>query len=68
VLDRCGRAGELEAVYDVVFAGIPYPDPTSEMTAAYARHAGIAAAIRWGGLGLVLAGVAGGVVRRLAHR
>ena len=55
-------------VYDVVFAGIPYPDPTPEMAAAYARHAGVAATIRWVGLGVVLAGVAGSVVRRLARR
>jgi len=51
-------------VYDVVFAGIPYPDPTPEMAAAYARQAGVAATIRWVGLGLALAGTVGGAARR----
>lgn len=55
-------------VYDVIFAGIPYQDPTPELAAGYARHAGIAAAIRWVGLGFVLAGLAVGVVRRFAPR
>jgi len=55
-------------VYDVIFAGIPYQDPTPELAAVYARHAGIAAAIRWVGLGVAAAGAVGGVGRRLARR
>ena len=43
-------------IYDVVFAGIPYQDPTPEMTASYAFHAGIASAIRWCGVALLLVG------------
>lgn len=30
-------------VYDVLFAGIPYQDPTPEMTASYTLHSQIAA-------------------------
>lgn len=30
-------------VYDVIFAGIPYQDPTPEMTASYNLHSQIAA-------------------------
>lgn len=55
-------------VYDVMFAGIPYQDPTSELAAAYARHAAIAAAIRSIGLGVVAVGATGSVGRRLIRR
>lgn len=55
-------------VYDVIFAGIPYQDPTPELAAAYARHAGIAATIRSIGLGVVAAGATGSVGRRLTRR
>ncbi|WP_145372124.1 hypothetical protein [Maioricimonas rarisocia] len=51
-------------VYDVIFAGIPYQDPTPDMSARYARHAVIAAAIRWCGVGAVLLGLTVGLVRR----
>jgi hypothetical protein len=54
--------------YDVVFAGIPYQDPTPEMAADYARHARVASLIRWAGLGLVLPGVIAGFARRIARR
>ncbi|MFO8148870.1 MAG: hypothetical protein R6T93_01105 [Trueperaceae bacterium] len=55
-------------VYDVAFAGIPYQDPTPEMTADYARHARVASLIRWVGLGVALAGGAAGLGGRLARR
>lgn len=35
--------------YDVIFAGIPYQDPTPELAARYALHSGIAKAIRGAG-------------------
>jgi hypothetical protein len=54
--------------YDVVFAGIPYQDPTPDMAADYARHARVASLIRWAGLGLVLPGVIAGFARRIARR
>ena len=52
-------------VYDAVFAGIPYQDPTPELAAAYAFHSDVASAIRWVGVALVLLGSALGLVRRL---
>lgn len=55
-------------VYDVAFAGIPYPDPTPAMAADYARHARVAAPLLWVGLGLLLSGAAAGFIRRLAGR
>lgn len=42
-------------VYDVLFAGIPYQDPTPALAAAYEYHARIASAIRWSGAGIVIA-------------
>ncbi len=50
-------------VYDVAFAGIPYPDPTPAMAADYALHARAASLIRWGGLIVALSGVAAGFAR-----
>ena len=55
-------------VYDVAFAGIPYQDPTPAMAADYARHARVAALIRWVGLGLLLSGTVSSVTRRLTRR
>jgi hypothetical protein len=46
-------------VYDVFFAGIPYQDPTPELTAVYNLHSQIAAVIRCVGMRVCLAG--GGV-------
>ena len=36
-------------VYDVLFAGIPYQDPTPELAARYALHSAVAEAIRGAG-------------------
>lgn len=55
-------------VYDVAFAGIPYPDPTPAMEADFARHARVASLIRWAGLLVVLAGAGAAYTRRLAGR
>jgi len=56
-------------VYDVFFAGIPYQDPTPELSAAYNLHSQIAAAIRCMGMSVCLAGwgalVVLGVIRKL---
>jgi hypothetical protein len=41
-------------VYDVLFAGIPFQDPTPAMLATYNFHATIAATIRWVGAGISL--------------
>ncbi len=37
-------------VYDILFAGIPYQDPTESMLANYRHHASLAASIRWSGM------------------
>lgn len=55
-------------VYDVAFAGIPYPDPTPAMAADYALQSRVASLIRWAGLIVVLAGAGAGIARRLARR
>jgi len=44
-------------VYDVLFAGIPYQDPTPAMVATYNFHATIASTIRWVGTGISLLGI-----------
>ena len=43
-------------VHDVVFAGIPDPEPTPTMEADYAHHARVASLIRWVGLLVALTG------------
>jgi len=42
--------------YDVLFAGIPYQDPTPALSARYEFHSQIASIIRWGGTGICMAG------------
>jgi len=47
-------------VYDVIFAGIPYQDPTPAMLASYNFHVQVASIIRWSGVlisatGLIIA-------------
>lgn len=54
--------------YDVIFAGIPYQDPTPEMQASYDQHASIASLIRWSGVALLLAGCLYLLLRRFARR
>jgi hypothetical protein len=53
-------------VYDVVYAGIPYQDPTPAMLASYNFHSQVASVIRWGGLSI--SAIGGGVMifRRLS--
>ena len=55
-------------IYDVMFAGIPYQDPTPEISARYVRHAGIAAAMRWCGAGALLFGSLAGSIRLVVRR
>ncbi|HOA72954.1 MAG TPA: hypothetical protein PL151_01270 [Phycisphaerae bacterium] len=49
-------------VYDVLFAGIPYQDPTPELAARYARHARIARSIEAAGLAIWALGVVNAVL------
>ncbi len=44
-------------VYDVIFAGIPYQDPTPELLARYNFHSSIAGYLELGGLGMIILGV-----------
>ena len=55
-------------LYDVMLAGIPYQDPTPEMSARYARHLRIASVTCWVGLGALLFGGIAGIVRLVIRR
>ena len=55
-------------VYDVMFAGIPYQDPTPEISARYAHHAHVASVICSFGVALLLAGSVAGLVRFVIRR
>lgn len=54
--------------YDVVFAGIPYQDPTPEMSARYAFHSRIASGLSILGGATVLAAAVIGVGRVVGRR
>lgn len=54
--------------YDVVFAGIPYQDPTPEMSARYAHHSRIASGFYILGAGAFLIGAAHGVMHVITRR
>lgn len=43
-------------IYDVLFAGIPYQDPTPALEASYEFHSRVASIIRWSGLGAFMIG------------
>ena len=55
-------------VYDVFCAGIPYQDPTPEMSARYDFHSQIASAIRWIGVIVFLSGPVVGIARHFLRR
>jgi len=55
-------------IYDVEYAGIPYQDPTPEMSALYNHYAHIASLIRWLGFAIFLAGVIAGMIRLVVRR
>ena len=57
--------------YDLLFAGIPYPDPSPDQQAGYIFHRAIANAIQVAGLGVVAAAIAlfaAGFLRRGTDR
>jgi hypothetical protein len=58
----------LGLAYDVMFAGLPYQDPTPELQAGYEFHKGVAALIAQVGLGALALGLFGAVVQALARR
>jgi hypothetical protein len=55
-------------VYDVMFAGIPYQDPTPEMSARYAFHAHVASIIYLTGAGVFVVGSVAGIIRMFIRR
>ena len=55
-------------IYDVEYAGIPYQDPTPEMSAHYIHYAHIATSIRWFGFGVFLFGVIANIIRLVVRR
>ena len=54
-------------IYDVLFAGIPYQDPTPEMSARYDLHSRVASVVYLAGVGAFLTGAAA-VAYRLVVR
>lgn len=55
-------------IYDVMFAGIPFQDPTPEMSARYAQQAQIGATICWLGVGVFAFGLLSSIVRLVVRR
>lgn len=55
-------------IYDLIFAGIPYPDPTPELAAKYALHSQIASIIRWSGFGIWIFGGVTVIIRRITRK
>jgi hypothetical protein len=55
-------------VYDVIYAGIPYQDPTPEMSARYAFHARVASIIYLTGAGVLVVGSVAGIIRMFIRR
>jgi hypothetical protein len=55
-------------VYDELFAGIPYPDPTPALAASYDFHSQIASIIRWSGMGICIIGGAAIIIRWLTRK
>ena len=51
-------------IYDVIFAGIPYQDPTPSMTQKYNFHRTVAESIELIGLVLLLISLVGIVLRK----
>lgn len=55
-------------IHDVMFAGIPYQDPTPEMSERYAYHSRVASTACLMGTGFFLIGSVAGVVRIIVRR
>ncbi|RMH02418.1 MAG: hypothetical protein D6706_00085 [Chloroflexi bacterium] len=55
-------------MYDILFAGIPYQDPTPAMVTRYNFHAQIASQIRWAGAGISTLGGVTLVIRRMVKK
>jgi hypothetical protein len=55
-------------VYETMFAGLPYQDPTPEMSASYARHVRTASVLCWTGMAVLLSGGFASITRRVFRR
>jgi hypothetical protein len=55
-------------VYDLLFAGIPYQDPTPALTASYDFYSQIASLIRWSGMGICIIGGVAMIIRWLTRK
>ena len=55
-------------MYDVLFAGIPYQDPTPEMSARYAFHSNVAGVIIFIGFSGLIVGMLGGIAKFLLFK
>lgn len=55
-------------LYDVEFAGIPYQDPTPELTAKYNFHSSVASWIMRAGLGVCLLAIPIALVQKIRRR
>ena len=53
-------------IYDVFLAGIPYQDPTLEMTQKYNFHRSMANTIELIGLAGVIIGIIGSILKKLS--
>ncbi|MDA0767935.1 MAG: hypothetical protein O3A92_14080 [Verrucomicrobia bacterium] len=49
--------------FDVLFAGVPYQDPTPEMTAGYERNGMIGSGVSWTGVVVMMSGCSAGFCR-----
>jgi len=54
-------------VYDTMFAGLPYQDPSPEMSARYSYHSHIAEMICWTGVAVFLLGGMGSIFCRIVR-
>ena len=54
--------------YDMMFAGIPYQDPTPQLTADFEHHSRVASVIMWFGIGLLILGCVSGLIRCTLRR
>ncbi len=55
-------------LYEIVFVGIPYQDPTPDLAAPYAHQSAVAYGVRIAGVLLFSLGVALAILRRVSGR
>ena len=55
-------------IYDLIFAGIPYQDPTPAMTQKYNFHSSVAEIIELIGLSIMMISIVGTVLRKFSRQ